>query len=292
MTPDTNTELKQELTTLIEIVETTAAWLPGVSAPHQGLHEKSGVADFVTSHDLEMQRQLEAALSAAFPAASFLGEEGVKNAPAAIRQAMDGTAGLFIVDPIDGTSNFVYGYKHSSVSVALIRGGEPVLAVVYNPWLSETFAAARGQGSFCRDRVGTRPCRPSSVPLDRAIILYGSTPYYRDLIVPGYRLLQTLHLQGRDMRRSGSAALDLCYIASGRGDLFFELRLQAWDYAAGLLICREAGAVVTDAFGGSPVLPHASSIIAGNPLVQPAAIKVIRELGIDEAVRISEQSSR
>ena len=94
------------------------------------------------------------------------------------------------------------------------------------------------------------------------------------------------------MRRSGSAALDLCYIASGRGDLFFELRLQAWDYAAGLLICREAGAVVTDAFGGSPVLPHASSIIAGNPLVQPAAIKVIRELGIDEAVRISEQSSR
>ena len=162
MTPDTNTELKQELTTLIEIVETTAAWLPGVSAPHQGLHEKSGVADFVTSHDLEMQRQLEAALSAAFPAASFLGEEGVKNAPAAIRQAMDGTAGLFIVDPIDGTSNFVYGYKHSSVSVALIRGGEPVLAVVYNPWLSETFAAARGQGSFL-----PRPRRHSPPPSEQ-----------------------------------------------------------------------------------------------------------------------------
>ncbi len=291
MKSESSTALRQELATLIEIVEAGAAWLPAVSAPHQGLHQKSGVADFVTSHDLEMQRQLEAALSRAFPAASFLGEEGEKSNPAAIRQAMEGTDGLFIVDPIDGTSNFVYGYKHSSVSVALIRGGEPVLAVVHNPWLAETFAAARDEGAFCQDAGGTRPCRPSSVPLDRAIVLYGSTPYYRDLIGPGYRLLQTLHLQGRDMRRSGSAALDLCYIAAGRGDLFFELRLQAWDYAAGLLICREAGAVVTDAFGAGPVLPRASSIIAGNPLAQPAALDVIRELAIDEAVRVSEQSS-
>ncbi|MDI9469358.1 MAG: inositol monophosphatase family protein [Bacillota bacterium] len=291
MNSTNNPTLKQELSTLVEIVESTAAWLPGVSAPHQGLHEKSGVADFVTSHDIEMQRQLEAALSAAFPAASFLGEEDEAQNPDTLRQALAGTDGLFIVDPIDGTSNFVYGYKHSSVSVALVRGGEPVLAVVHNPWLSETFAAAKGHGSFCKDPHTTRPCRPSSVPLNRAVILYGSTPYQRDLIAPGYRLLQTLHEQGRDMRRSGSAALDLSYIADGRGDLFFELRLQAWDYAAGLLICREAGAVVTDAFGNVPVLPRASSIIAGNPLTQPGALDVIRELGIDEAVRISEQAT-
>ena len=169
----------------------------------------------------------------------------------------------FIVDPIDGTTNFVKDYHMSAISVALLSGKDVVAGVVYNPYLDETFYAIKGEGAFCNGkRISV-----SSQPIDKALVIFGSSPYDKSLFPKTIEVLSEYFYKVLDIRRSGSAALDLCCIASGRADLFFELQISPWDFAAGKLLIEEAGGVVTTLDGAPLTFDGKTSILAKNNVI-------------------------
>ena len=183
----------------------------------------------------------------------FVGEE--EDVHASVK---DGYA--FIVDPIDGTTNFIKDYHASAISVGLTKDGERYMGVVYNPYLDEMFTAVRGQGAF----LNGRPIQVSNQPLENGIVIFGTAPYYEDLAKKSFDMAYQYFCKALDVRRSGSAAIDLCNVAAGRAELFFELRLSPWDYAAGSLIVEEAGGVVTRIDGGEITLNEGCGVLATN----------------------------
>ena len=217
---------------------------------------KSGVADLVTEYDKNIQKQLEIGLKKILPEAKFIGEEGSND-----ELTDDGFA--FIVDPIDGTTNFVKDYHTSAISVALLKGKEVIAGIVYNPYLDEDFSAIKGQGAF---RNGKK-ISVSSQPLSNALVLFGSSPYDKNLFPKTIEILSEYFYKALDIRRSGSAALDLCSVACGRAELYFELQTSPWDFAAGKLIVEEAGGVVTTLDGAPLSFEGKSSILAKNNVI-------------------------
>ena len=193
-------------------------------------HEKSSAADLVTEYDLAVENYLKEKLPALLPGSIFFGEEEKENA--------DPSRGwAFIVDPIDGTANFVRGLKQSAVSVALAKDGAVEYGVVLDPYKNELFSASRGGGAF----LNGQPIHVSTRPLSEGIFGMGTALYKREYIEPTLRLTQQLFKRSCDFRRMGAAALDLCNVACGRFDCFFEYSLCPWDYAAASLIIAEAG---------------------------------------------------
>ena len=217
---------------------------------------KSGVADLVTEYDKKIQAQLEIGLKEILPEAKFIGEEGSSD-----KLSDDGYA--FIVDPIDGTTNFVKDYHMSAISVALLKGREPIAGVVYNPYLDEMFSAIKGQGAF----LNGKRISVSSQPLDKALVLFGSAPYDKHLFKDTLEILSEYFYKALDIRRCGSAALDLCSVACSRADLYFELVVSPWDFAAGKLLVEEAGGVVTTLDGAPLSFEGKTSILAKNNVI-------------------------
>jgi myo-inositol-1(or 4)-monophosphatase len=219
------------------------------------MSEKTGTANFVTSYDIDIQNFLFGRLSSLYPQAEFIGEESVENHPEPINDGL-----CFIIDPIDGTTNFIHSYRHSAISVGLCYNGAVIAGVIYNPYLDEIFLAESGKGAY----LGKRRIHVSQRHLCDGLVSFGTSPYRRDLADASFDIIKKLYLSSRDIRRSGSAALDLCYIACGRSDLFFEMTLSPWDYSAGSLIVSEAGGIITSLDGKPLVLNRPSSVIAGN----------------------------
>ena len=217
---------------------------------------KSGVADLVTEYDKKIQEHLEIGLRKILPEAKFIGEEGSSD-----ELSDEGYA--FIVDPIDGTTNFVKDYHTSAISVALLKGREAVAGVVYNPYLDETFSAIKGQGAF----LNGKKISVSSQPLDKALVLFGTAPYDKHLFKETLEILSDYFYKALDIRRCGSAALDLCSVACGRAELYFELVVSPWDFAAGKLLVEEAGGVVTTLDGKPLSFDGKTSIIAKNNVI-------------------------
>ena len=217
---------------------------------------KSGVADLVTEYDKGIQEQLQAGLKKILPEAKFIGEEGSSD-----KLTDDGYA--FVVDPIDGTTNFVKDYHMSAISVALLQGKDVVAGVVYNPYLDEIFYAIKGQGAFCNGKK----ISVSSQPMSNALILFGSAPYNKELFPKTMEILSEYFYKALDIRRGGSAALDLCYVACGRAELYFELVVSPWDFAAGKLLVEEAGGVVTSFEGEALSFEGKTSILAKNNVI-------------------------
>lgn len=217
------------------------------------IDEKAGHANFVTTYDKKVQQELREKLLQILPEAVFVGEEEDIHASIA-----EGYA--FIVDPIDGTTNFIKNYHVSAISVGLARDGERYMGVVYNPYLNEMFTAVKGQGAC----LNGEPIHVSSEPLHNGIVLFGTAPYYEELSRKSFEMAYDYFKKALDIRRSGSAALDLCSVAAGRAEVFFELRLSPWDFAAGSLIVEEAGGKVTTV-EGEPLSLHAPcSLLATN----------------------------
>lgn len=215
------------------------------------IHTKEGHANFVTDMDVSIQNELMEKLQDVVPGASFIAEEKDNGEPAGL---------TWLIDPIDGTQNFINGYQHSAISVALVAEGKGCLGVVYDPYLQEMFWAVRGGGAFVNDR----PIKVSERPLETGLVILGTSPYRRDLAKKTFSAAQTIFQSCGDIRRSGSAALDLCYLAAGRCEGFFEMVLSPWDYAAASVLIQEAGgmidAIAPDAWGyGKPI-----GIVAGN----------------------------
>ena len=217
---------------------------------------KSGVTDLVTEYDTKIQGQLQVGLKSLLPEAKFIGEEGSDD-----QLSDDGYA--FVVDPIDGTTNFVKDYHWSAISVALLKGREAVAGVVYNPYLDEVFSAIKGEGAYCNGkRISV-----SAQPIGKALVLFGSSPYDKSLFPKTIEVLSDYFYKALDIRRSGSAALDLCSVACGRADIYFELQVSPWDFAAGKLLVEEAGGVVTDLDGKPLSFDGKTSIIAKNNVI-------------------------
>jgi myo-inositol-1(or 4)-monophosphatase len=176
----------------------------------------------------------------------------------------------WLVDPLDGTANFVHGFDAVGVSVGLIEDGVPVVGVVHAPFLDRTFCAARGAGAF-RDE---RPLRVSERPPAQAIVATGF-PFRRKELLPVYERALAAAFRGfEDLRRAGAATLDLCWTAEGVFDGFFELRLGPWDVAAGGVIVREAGGVVTDWEGDDRAWLRSGNVLAAPPAVHAALIDI------------------
>lgn len=217
------------------------------------IDEKAGHANFVTTYDKKVQQELQERLLRILPEAVFVGEEEDIHASIA-----EGYA--FIVDPIDGTTNFIKDYHMSAISVGLALDGERYMGVVYNPYLNEMFTAVKGQGAC----LNGEPIHVSSEPLHNGVVLFGTAPYYEELSRKSFEMAYDYFKKALDVRRSGSAALDLCSVAAGRAEMFFELRLCPWDFAAGSLIVEEAGGKVTTVEGGSLTLNAPCSMLATN----------------------------
>lgn len=217
------------------------------------IDSKAGPANFVTEYDKKVQDLLEEKLIEIVPDAKFVGEE--ENS-----EKVTNTGKYFVVDPIDGTTNFIKDYHVSCISVALIEDGKVEIGIVYNPYLKEIFWAKRGCGAYCNDKK----IHVSEQPLNNGVVLFGSSPYYEELHKKSFEMAYNYFKQALDIRRSGSAALDLCSIAAGRAELYFELRLSPWDYAAGSLIVEEAGGIVTTVEGEKVSLDKPCSVLARN----------------------------
>ncbi len=217
---------------------------------------KSGFADLVTEYDKNIQEQLADGLKKILPEAKFIGEEGSND-----ELTEDGYA--FVVDPIDGTTNFIKDFHMSAISVALLKGKEVAAGVVYNPYLDEIFYAIKGQGAYCNGKK----INVSSQPINNALILFGSSPYNKELFKNTIEILSEYFNKALDIRRSGSAALDLCSVACGRAELYFELQVSPWDFAAGKLLVEEAGGVVTNLEGESLSFEGKTSILAKNSVI-------------------------
>jgi myo-inositol-1(or 4)-monophosphatase len=216
------------------------------------LGRKSAARDLVTEADLAAERVLVERLRAALPGHAIESEEAVKDAASA--------GPRWFLDPLDGTVNFVHRVPCFAVSLGLFVDGEPEVAVVHAPRLGETFHAVRGGGAFLgQERITVSDCGS----LGEAILATGF-PYRRnELANNNLENFARLFLDVRDLRRMGSAALDLAYVAAGRFDGFWELHLAPHDVAAGALLVREAGGVVTDLDGGEDWLRGGHVVAAG-----------------------------
>ncbi|HVM83936.1 MAG TPA: inositol monophosphatase family protein [Candidatus Binatia bacterium] len=212
-----------------------------------------GPGDFVTNADLKSERTLREELSKARPAFGFLMEESGASA---------GTDAdhRWIVDPLDGTTNFLHGLPHFAISIALEHKGEIIAGLVYDPAKDEMFWAEKGGGAFCNDRrmrVSGRKHLPESL-LATGIPFIGHGDHARF-----GRQLSAAMRETSGVRRFGAAALDLAYVAAGRYEGFWEEELSPWDLAAGLLLVKEAGGYVSDMKGGQTML-QSGSILASN----------------------------
>jgi len=203
---------------------------------------EKGEKDYVTDVDLAVQKTVISTLREWYPETGFLAEEGDHD-------KIDPDQDLWILDPVDGTSNLMHDFRHSAVSLGLWKDGQVVFGLIYNPFSDELFWAEKGKGAWCNDH---RIRVSGETEMKRSLILFGTCPYHRERSAEDFRLFEKVFLQSQDVRRLGSAALDLAYIAAGRSEAYFERDLKPWDYAAGLLIVEEAGGTVTDYRGNRP----------------------------------------
>jgi len=228
---------------IISVVHSAGDLIRDARHIQKDTREKNGAADLVTKYDIAVQAYLREHLMPLCPESDFFGEEG--------QHASLTRDWCWVVDPIDGTTNFVREMNYSSIAVALCFRGEVRYAVVYNPFVDELFAAEKGSGAT----LNGQPIHVSDHPMDHAIYICGSTIYDRTNTQRNFTLMRWFFERTLDFRRFASAELDICQVAAGRAEIFFECRLSPWDFAAGSLILSEAGGSLTR-LDGTPIDPR------------------------------------
>ena len=217
---------------------------------------KLNLHDVVTEYDARVQEFLINQLKAVFPLAKFVGEEN------GVGEGINVNEGeVFIIDPIDGTANFVNSVGESAISIAYLIDGKKIAGVVYNPYRNEIFYAESGKGAYLNQKA----IRCSNLALERGFVAIGSSTYYEELYDWTKKSMSAVYDNCMDFRRFGSAALELCYVASGRLCAFYEARLCTHDFGAGSLIATEAGAICTAINGEALPMDKQSSLLCANP---------------------------
>ena len=228
--------------------------------------------DYASEVDSDAEKVIIKELRRAYPDYGFVGEES---------GAQINWRYTFVIDPLDGTSNYLRGFPHYCVSIALVDNGEPIDAVIFDPLRNELFTASRGGGAVLNDkkiRVADRK------DLGGTVVCTGFPPRERARASAQLKCLDSLLVQAEDVRRTGSAALDLAYVACGRLDAYFEAGVKAWDIAAGVLLVREAGGKVCDFRGAATARmdergPETRPLIAANIKVAGELQKLVVNTG-------------
>ncbi|HWQ13926.1 MAG TPA: inositol monophosphatase family protein [Roseiflexaceae bacterium] len=229
--------------------------------------------EVVTDVDRASEALIVAAIAERFPHHTIVAEEG-----GGIER---GSPERWVIDPLDGTNNYAHGFPFFSVSIGLLRGEELALGVVYDPLRDELFAAERGRGAFCNGRT----IRVSATPTLAASLLSTGFPYdYAAGGANNWREFDRMQARSQGVRRAGAASLDLAYVAMGRLDAHWELRLQPWDSAAGALLVLEAGGRLSDWRGG-PWNPWSDRLIASNGRIHDEIIHVLSAEGMGRSGR-------
>lgn len=224
-----------------------------------------GDINLVTEADVKSENLLKEAIKEKYPAHTILAEEsGLEDKDKKFK---------WIIDPLDGTTNFAHGFPWFCVSIALEANGEIWLGVIHNPISKETFSVLKENGAF----LNGRPIRVSKTKqIEKALLATGFPYNIHEEPEPVISRFNKMLKVARGIRRAGSAALDLCYVACGRFDGFWEERLHPWDTAAGLLLVEEAGGMVTD-FKGNPYSIYGKEILATNGLLHKTMLEILNE---------------
>ncbi|NOZ80173.1 MAG: inositol monophosphatase [DPANN group archaeon] len=220
--------------------------------------------DLVTNADLEADRLIRRRIHDAFPDHSIVSEE--------MKRTKGKAPYTWYVDPLDGTNNYAHNYPHFCVSIGLCKGKEPILGVVYSPLNRTTFWALKGKGAF-RNKTKIKVSSTKSVKgsLVTTGLPYHRKPYRKNIL----SAFATMYDQVMGLRRTGSAALDLCFVAAGWLDSYYEYWISPWDYMAGQVIVKEAGGIVTT-IDGEQVQPRKTSILAANPQLHRTFLRLLR----------------
>ncbi len=216
------------------------------------VHDKGARENLVTTSDLAVQHFLTERLGALLPGSGFLCEEE--------DFADTAHADVWIIDPIDGTANYARGNENCCISVALARNGELAMGVVFSPWRNEMYTAEKGRGAYCNGK----PLHVSDRSYERGILFTAMSTYRKELARSCSDIIYDVYMECNDVRRTGSAAVELCLMAAGFAELYFEMRLLPWDYAAASLILTEAGGAICDFTGAFPSLFKPSMVLAAN----------------------------
>ncbi|MCR5693838.1 MAG: inositol monophosphatase [Clostridia bacterium] len=252
---------------IIEVIREAAKIMTSAprGCPEELIHQKGGTFNFVTEYDVAVQRFLEAHFTEIIPDTKFLAEEEGEDG----RNIGDGFT--FIIDPIDGTSNFIHGLGDSGISVALLEDKETVFGAVYLPFSDEMFYAEKDGGAW----LNGKPIHVSGLPLEKGLALFGTSPYMRDRLCDAtLDLMRGLFMNSVDVRRFGAASADLCYVACGRAAAYCEMSLSPWDHAAGDIIVKEAGGYVMQFDGSDMVLERKCSTIAVNAAAKDKILEI------------------
>ena len=228
--------------------------------------------DFVSEVDIQAEQEIIRTLRNIYPNHGILAEES------GTQTGVDNDH-QWIIDPLDGTTNYLHGFPHFAVSIAFKYKDRLESGVIYDPLRQEMFTTSRGQGAQLNER---RIRVKKQTSLEEALLGTGFPPRYLQHPQPHIDLFVRLMGQSNGVRRAGSAALDLAYVAAGRLDGFWERGLSAWDMAAGALLIQEAGGLVGD-FSGNHEFLKTGNIVAGNPKIFKALLKEIRQLPVDSA---------
>ena len=229
------------------------------------IERKEGHANFVTNIDKEVEEFLQAELLSLIPGSRLIGEEKENNP-----LTDDPT---WIIDPVDGTTNLIHDYRMSAVSAALCENKRPVIGMIFQPYTKELFFAEAGGGAFLNGKA----IRVASNSFDKALVAFGTSPYTEELFNGTLKIAGAFLHSCADLRRTGSAALDLAHLAAGRTDVFFELTLKPWDYAAGSLIVQEAGGVFCMPYLEEPDYGSPNAIFAATPACFEEALALFRK---------------
>lgn len=216
------------------------------------IFKKHGETDIVTSSDLAVQHFLHKELGELLPESGFFCEEdGLRETEPEY---------IWIIDPIDGTTNYARGIAECCISVGLSYRGELCVGVVYDPYIGLMFSAAKGEGA----KLNGEPIRVSEKPFEASLFCTALSLYNKGYAPECLAILEETYSKCNDFRRLGSCAMELCYLAAGICDLYFEIRLFPWDYAASYLILKEAGGVITELDGATLSMTKASPVVAAN----------------------------
>jgi myo-inositol-1(or 4)-monophosphatase len=227
------------------------------------LVRKKGVIDLVTEADLEAEKAVLDIIGDHFPQDHILSEEAGDQGGSSNR--------IWLIDPLDGTTNFMHGFPFFAVSIALEIDQKMVLGVVYNPYLEEYFEAVKGSGAF----LNRRPIQVSKTDAIEDALLATGFPYHiHEHPEPVLERFARVLVKAQGVRRPGSAALDLCYVACGRMDGFWEEGLHPWDTAAGIVILSEAGGLLAT-YEGDRYNPYQDSIVAANPELMGVVLRTL-----------------
>ena len=249
-----------------EAVREAGRQMTGIRVGENEIEKKEGRSNFVTRYDRRNQEYLQERFGKLLPEAAFVGEEDQEHRD----RLPDGF--VWIVDPIDGTTNFLFDLHMSCVSAGLLYDGQPVAGFVYNPYTDEMFCAIEGQGAF---RNGRR-IQLQDLPLEEGLAFYGCAAYNDEHIDALMRYVGELFHRALGIRTLGTGAWALCTVAGGGGVIYTEFALKPWDYAASVIILQEAGCVITQ-MDGSPVsFVKASDIMAGTPKAHAQCVEMMK----------------